>query len=683
MRLYAATIFLSAFLLFLVQPIIAKQILPWFGGSASVWATCLVFFQTVLLFGYAYADWSTRSLKPRAQAVVHVTLLAVSLALLPIIPDVQWKPGAEEAAGPALSILALLGATIGLQYFLLSTTSPLVQAWFWRRFHHAVPYRLFALSNAASLLALLLYPVLIEPTFTLLRQSISWSVAYAVFAVLCAATALVTLKHSRSAPEATVQSDEAQSAAPTAAPSVRERLLWVALAAMSSCLLLAVTNHLTQNVPSIPFLWVVPLSLYLITFILCFDHPRWYVRPLFLGLAAIMLPVMAWFSESLNLWVAAPLYATGLFVLCMVCHGELYRMRPGPRHLTTFYLMIAVGGALGALAIGLGAPFVLRGYYELAITLGLCALLFAWRARGANAFVTGAALLVCAATVAIAAYELRDYRTDTRVMVRNFYGVVRTRDFHDPARFRAMYHGGINHGGQFLDPEYKRLPTTYFSRTSAYGRVFESLPPGPRKVGVLGLGAGALAAYARRGDTFRFYEIDPQVAAVAVSEFSFLRDTQAQVDVVLGDGRLSLEREPPQQYDLLAVDAFSGDSIPMHLITREAMATYLRHIKPDGAIIFQATNRFVDIAPVVERLAHEFGYTAVMVSDFPNHGKSAIDYWMSHTDQIIFTRNQALLQSDAVRSVAQPLKPKPGFRVWTDDFYNLYHVIKTQRNVDD
>jgi hypothetical protein len=672
MRLYASTIFLSAFLLFLVQPIIAKQILPWFGGSASVWATCLVFFQTALLFGYAYADWSTRSLKPRGQAALHIGLLMLSLALLPIIPDVRWKPGAD-ASGPAMSILALLGATIGLQYFLLSTTSPLVQVWFWRRYHHAVPYRLFALSNLASLLALLAYPVAIEPVLTLVHQSVSWSVAYAVFAVLCAATALATLRHTSAASS----TETAEAAADTSPPpNWRQRALWVALAAMSSCLLLAVTNHLTQNVPSIPFLWVVPLSLYLITFILCFDHPRWYVRPLFLALAAIMLPVMAWFSESLDLWVAAPLYATGLFVLCMVCHGELYRMRPGPRHLTTFYLMIAVGGALGALAIGLGAPFVLHGYYELAITLGLCALLFAWRARGAHALVTAGALAVCAATIGVASYELRDYRRDMRVMVRNFYGVIRTRDFHDPANFRAMYHGAINHGGQFLDEQYKRMPTTYFSTTSAYGRVFASLPPAPRKVGILGLGAGALAAYARPGDTFRFYEIDPQVAAVAVSEFSFLRDAPAQTDIILGDGRLSLERERPQNYDLLAIDAFAGDSIPMHLITREAMAQYLRHIKPDGVIIFQATNRYVDIAPVVERLAAESGFSALLVSDTPDQSKGPIDYWMSHTDQIIVTRNAALLQSNAIRTAASPLKPRPGFRVWTDDFYNLVHVLK-------
>ncbi|MGZ8197456.1 MAG: spermidine synthase [Burkholderiales bacterium] len=676
MVLYAATIFLSAFLLFLVQPIIAKQILPWFGGAASVWATCLVFFQTMLLFGYAYADWTTRSLKPRTQAILHAALLLASLALLPIIPDAAWKPGINDKTDPALAILALLGATIGLQYFLLSTTSPLVQAWFWRRYHHAVPYRLFALSNFASLLALLSYPVLIEPVFALVRQSVSWSVAYAVFAVLCVAAAVSTLRYSANAPAA--PADQAPAAAGSErAPGISQRALWVALSGVGSCLLLAVTNHLTQNVASIPFLWVVPLSLYLVTFILCFDQPRWYVRPLFLLLAAAMLPAMAWYSDSLDLRTAAPLYTAGLFVCCMVCHGELYRSRPGPRYLTTFYLMIAVGGALGALLIGIGAPSLLKGYYELGITLILCALLFAWRARGTRWWVTGAAAAVCVATVALTLQNVREYRTDARVMVRNFYGVVRTRDFTDPVLFRAMYHGPINHGGQLLDPALRRQPTTYFSRTSGYGRVFESLPPAQRSVGIIGLGAGALAVYARRGDTFRFYEIDPQVAAVAVSEFSFLRDSPAQTDIVLGDGRLSLERESPQGYDVLAIDAFSGDSIPMHLLTRQAMESYLKHLKPDGTIVFQATNRFVDISPVVARLAAEFGFTAVLVSDQPDVSySSGPRYWDSSTDQIIVTRNKSLLNAPAIRAAAETLALQPGFPLWTDDFYNMLQVLK-------
>jgi SAM-dependent methyltransferase len=259
--------------------------------------------------------------------------------------------------------------------------------------------------------------------------------------------------------------------------------------------------------------------------------------------------------------------------------------------------------------------------------------------------------------------------------VRNFYGVVRTRDYATPVPFRAMYHGGINHGGQLLDAALRNRPTSYFAPTSGYGRVFASLPDAPRRVGVIGLGAGALAAYARRGDLFRFYEIDSQVAAVAVSEFTYLSDSPAQIEIALGDGRLSLEREPPQQYDLLAIDAFSGDSIPMHLITREAMAAYLRHLKPDGVIVFQATNRFVDIAPVVERLAAANGMTAVLVSDSAENGEGA-DYWISDTDQIIVTKNARLLAAEPIQLVAQPLPPRPDFRVWTDDFYNLLRILK-------
>jgi hypothetical protein len=338
--------------------------------------------------------------------------------------------------------------------------------------------------------------------------------------------------------------------------------------------------------------------------------------------------------------------------------------------------MIAVGGALGALLIGLGAPSFLPGYYELGITLVVCTLLFAWRTRGAAWWITSTAIIICGVTAGLAVRNVHDYRTDARVMVRNFYGVVRTRDFDDPSPFRAMYHGSINHGGQLLESAYRREPTTYFSHTSGYGRAFASLPDSPRKVGVIGLGAGALAAYARKGDIFRFYEIDPQVAAIAWVEFSYLRDSPAQTDIVLGDGRLSLEREVPQGYDLLAIDAFSGDSIPMHLLTREAMKAYTRHIKPDGVIVFQATNRFVDISPVVERLAADFGYTAVLVSDQPDTNSNGPEYWRSSTDQIIVTRNSALLARPAIGSVAARLSPRPGFRVWTDDFYNLLRVLK-------
>jgi SAM-dependent methyltransferase len=669
MLLHAATIFLSAFLLFLVQPVIAKQILPWFGGAAAVWATCMVFFQSALLFGYAYSDWTTRFLAPRRQAWLHIALLALSLLILPIIPGAQWKPG-EEGGEPTLMILGLLGATIGLPYFLLSTTSPLVQAWFWQRFRHAVPYRLFALSNLASLMALLSYPVLIEPFVPLLAQSWVWSSAYGVFVLLCGTTALLGTR----GPAAPALAAKVEGGGDKA-PAMGDLLLWIALSAMGSSLLLAVTNHLTQNIASIPFLWVAPLSIYLITFILCFDHPRWYHRGVFIALAAALLPVMAWYSDSLDLWTAAPLYAAGLFVCCMFCHGELTLLKPAPRHLTIFYLMVSIGGAIGALLVGVAAPILLSGYYELGIALTACAALLYHRTLAGRWWLAAATLAVVVATAAFTVAGVTEYLQNTRVIVRNFYGVVRTRDYATPVPFRAMYHGGINHGGQLLDAALRGRPTSYFAPTSGYGRVFASLPDAPRRVGVIGLGAGALAAYARAGDVFRFYEIDPQVAAVAVSEFTYLRDSPAQVDIVLGDGRLSLEREPVQNYDVLAVDAFSGDSIPMHLITREAMAAYLRHLKPNGVIVFQATNRFVDIAPVVERLAASFGLTAVLVSDVAESDEGA-DYWVSDTDQIIVTRNARLLAAEPIQSVAQPLPARPDFRIWTDDFYNLLRILK-------
>ena len=667
MLLYVATSFVSAFLLFVVQPVIAKQILPWFGGAAAVWATCLVFFQSVLLLGYAYADWTARRLGPRPQAWLHVALLAASLLVLPIAVGERWKPTGDGE--PVVAILLLLGATIGLPYLLLSSTSPLVQAWFWRRFHHAVPYRLFALSNLASLLGLLCYPVLVEPFLSLSVQSTAWSLGYALFAALCAATALSTPREALgSAPV------EGGVAPVAAAPTAGDRMLWLCLSAMGSCLLLAVTNHLTQNVASVPFLWVAPLSIYLVTFILAFDHPRWYRRRVFLPATAVLLLAMAWYGDSLDLWTTAPIHAVGLFACCMFCHGELARLAPAPRFLTAFYLMLALGGAAGALLVGIAAPTLLPGHFELGIALVACALLLVVRSLAVGWWAGAASAAVLVGTAVLVVLAVQEYLGSARVMARSFYGVVRTRDFATPLPYRALYHGGIDHGGQ-LAPPHGREPGSYFGRTSGYGRTFASLGDGPRRVGVIGLGAGALTAYARAGDLFRFYEIDPEVVRLASTEFTFLADSPGRVEVIVGDGRLALEREPSQGYDLLAIDAFSGDSIPMHLLTREAMATYVRHVKPGGVIVFQATNRFVDIAPVVERLAAAFGWRAVLIADEPSEDDRA-KYAVSYTSQIIVSRNPGLLEAAPIAAAAEPLPVQPKFPVWTDDFHNLVSILK-------
>ena len=662
---YAATIFISSFLLFLVQPIIAKQILPWFGGSAAVWTTCLVFFQSALLAGYAYADLTTR-LGPRRQALLHVALLVASLAFLPILASPGWKPTGDESPIPA--ILLLLAATIGLPYFLLSTTTPLLQAWYWRRFEAAVPYRLFALSNFASLIALLGFPVLFEPLLTLPQLGWLWSGLYVVLVALCASIAW----RSKDAFPAAAIGD----AGPHAAPAWGAQLQWFAFSAMGSVMLLATTNHVTQNIASVPFLWVLPLSLYLLSFILAFDHPRWYRRWVFVAALAGLVPAMAWSMNSLDLRIAAPLYFAGLFAACMWCHGELALLRPDPRHLTRFYLMLSLGGAAGAVLVAIAAPIALRGYFEHGIALLLLALLMAWRLPGA-ARIVGLAVLVV--TVGLVGRGYADYSRDVRVMARDFYGVVRTRDHDSPVPYRAMYHGSIMHGGQLLGDAYRNRPSDYFGPHTGYGRAFGGLralrPKAPLNVGIIGLGAGVIAAYGRPGDEFVFYEISPRVVDIAAREFSFLRDTAARSAVVLGDGRLSLEREAPRAYDLLGIDAFAGDSIPMHLITREAMALYVKHLKPDGVIVFQATNRFVDLMPVVKRLAMEFGFDAVLVSDSPENTADA-DYWYSSTDQVIVTRNRALLESPIVAAGATPIAARGDLRVFTDAHHNLLRILK-------
>ena len=668
---YASTIFLSAFLLFLVQPIIAKQILPWFGGSSAVWTTALVFFQSTLLAGYAYADWTTR-LGVRRQTLLHIGLLVLSLATLPILAAADWKPRGDE--DPIVRILLLLTATIGLPYFLLSTTTPLLQSWYWRRFKAAVPYRLFALSNFASLLALLGFPVLLEPWFGLIELGWAWSIAYGVFALLCAGTAWASLQNAREfgyGPAATATA----TGAATAPPSALRQVTWLALAAMASIMLLAVTNHVTQNIASVPFLWVLPLSIYLASFILTFDHPRWYQRTLFIAALSVLTPAMAWLIPSLELVRAASVFFGGLFVACMFCHGELASMKPDPRWLTRFYLMLSLGGALGAVLIAIVAPLVLPGYFEVNIALVLLALTLSLRLRGTWRIF---GLAVFAVTAFFSVRGAQEYARDVRVMERDFYGVVRTRDRDDPVPYRSMFHGGIVHGGQLLGEHSQNRASDYFGPSSGYGRLFEALNqvrPQPRRVGIIGLGAGVLASYGRPGDAFTFYEISPRVVDMANDEFTFLRYSAAKIQVVMGDGRLSLERAVAQSYDILGIDAFAGDSIPMHLVTREAMALYVRHLAPDGVIVFQATNRYIDLMPVVKRLASEFGMEAVLVSDLPGF-KSGPQYWLSPTDQILVSRDKALLRAGSLGYVATAIEERANLPTFTDAHHNMFRVLK-------
>ena len=679
MVLVAATVFTSAFLLFLVQPIIAKQILPWFGGNASVWTVCMVFFQLVLLGGYAYADALVRRCAPRTQAIVHTALLGASLAFLPILAAESWKPA--PGTEPTARILLLLAMTIGLPYFLLSTTGPLLQAWFARRFPGATVYRLFALSNLASLAALIAYPPLIEPATSLQTQSWAWSGVYVLFAALCAASAWAAAKSVSFSQDLKPESEEK---AQTPKPS--DYTLWLALSALGSLMLLAVTSHITQNVASVPFVWIVPLVLYLLSFILVFDvggsraKSGWYARAWGLpALFALMLG-MSWFLYEnlgvMDIRTSIALYSAGLFAACMFCHGELAAMRPAPRYLTRFYLMISIGGAGGGLFVGLIAPRIFTIFVELPIALVACgtlAALLTWRsARNRIQFVVPVAALAVTAAVAWHGYQYVEYiHGNAILMTRNFYGTLRVKEYDrsDEHTTRALVHGVINHGWQYTEPALRTQPISYFGPGSGIARALDYYEQGPRRVGVIGLGVGVFTAWGKPGDSFRIYELDPDVVKIAREQFWYLSESRAKIEVITGDGRLNMERDAPQGFNLISVDAFSSGSIPIHLLTREALRAYRRHLAPGGVVVYNVTNRFVNLAPLLNLVAEAEGMNALLINDSPSEDK------YSSTAYVLVTDNAKLL-ADKRFEDADEIVPIPGLTAWTDGFNNLFKVVR-------
>jgi len=667
--LHAAVIALSSLLLFLVQPLIARLILPWFGGGAAVWTTCMLFFQTLLLAGYAYAHASNARLAPRPQAILHVALLAAAAATLPIAPAEAWKPEGDDE--PITAILLLLAVAVGLPYFVLSATSPLVQAWFARERPGANPYRLFALSNVASLAALIGYPLLVEPRLTNGEQVSGWSWLFALFALGCAWLAWRAGGLRGAAPAAPAEAPP---------PARRDYVHWLALSAAGSAMLLAVTNHLTQNVAAIPLLWLAPLTLYLVTFILAFEG-GFYRSELFWSVCLVWLMGMAWLlvdhDYQFDLPVQLGMYLSGLFVTCLFCHGELYRLRPAPRHLTAFYLTIAAGGALGGVAVAVVAPLAFNGYYELGLTMIAVAFLASLRCATLNPVARNMGLAVLMAVTGATLYDALRFQKDVRLASRNFYGVLRVKEYGAPGdtnHMRRLLHGVIMHGEQFLHPDFRGMVTTYYQHSSGVGAALLARRgrPGAMHVGVIGLGTGTLAAYGRKGDRFRFYEINPRVVDLAGREFAYLADSEAEIEMALGDARLSLEREPPQDFDILAVDAFSSDAIPVHLITKEALALYLRHVKPDGIVAFHVSNRFLDLVPVVARLATENQAHAVLVAEGADEDDSR-----THSDWVLVSRDARALKAKEIEEAgAEPAEDRPELRTWTDDYSNLVHILK-------
>ena len=668
---YASTIALSAFLLFQVQPIIGKMVLPWFGGSAAAWTTCMLFFQVALLLGYLYSHLSSQYLAPRRQALLHAALLLAACMVLPIAPDAAWKPTATD--DPALLLLGLLTATIGLPYFLLSTTGPLVQFWYARGHPGGMPYRLFALSNFASLLGLLSYPLAFEPAFTVRQMSYGWSAGFGVFAVLCASLALRSARFSSAAPPRPA-SDTGE------LPTLRDYMLWCALAAAPTVVLMSATSHLTANIAPVPLLWVLPLALYLLTFILCFESERWYRRWLFLPLMAALSPLLIGgtsYPSLLPRGIAWPtlLYCAGIFVYCMACHGELARIKPPPARLTAYYLMISIGGAVGGLFTGLLAPRLFNDDYELPLAcIGAMVIVavasFHRPTQPMQREGWVKAIAFCSTLVGMLWGASVLWPTAQTTKARNFYGTVKIKDVeYGGVKQRQLTHGVIVHGRQFISPpSQRRWPTTYYGSDGGAGiGIAATRGAGPQSVAIIGLGAGTMAAYCRPGDVYRFYEINPLVSQFAEKHFSFLQDCPARVSVAIGDARLVLDAEAPRHFDVLAVDAFSGDSVPVHLLTREAFAIYFRHLKPDGVLAIHISNRYLDMAPVVKRAADSFQRAAFLSDSKADNVRGT-----NASQWVLVGPRERLSRFTGLRE----LKAAPRVRAWTDDYSSLLGIMK-------
>nr|MBA2690748.1 fused MFS/spermidine synthase [Burkholderiales bacterium] len=498
-------------------------------------------------------------------------------------------------------------------------------------------------------------------------------VVYIAFIALAGASALFGLRHG--ADSGAARDEPAPTEAP---PKVSQRLAWFTFAALGSFLLLAITNHVCTNIASIPFLWVAPLSLYLLSFILCFDGRGWYRRRLnFLLTGALLIPMaglLASATLTLDLKLIVPLYLAGLFISCMFCHGELALRKPSPTYLTGFYLMISLGGAVGALLVGVIAPHALPGYFELGFGLTAVALLLTSQLRREVLPYKVAGFIVTVAVAAAWVYQIEIYSAQTRLMARNFYGSLRTWDTTISGELiRKFVHGAILHGHQFLSAERSRQPTTYYAETSGVGRALTALNSSNRRIGVIGLGAGTLAVYGKAGDYLRVYEINPQVIDIALKEFTFIGMSPAKIDIVLGDARLNLEKEAAQRFDLLVIDAFSGDAIPVHLITREAVAVYHRHLQPGGVLAFHVTNRYLQLAPVVKQLADSYGLSSVLVGDEPLSTDKEI---YSSTDWVLVSANKKFLQQETFQQAAKAIIDYPNRHPWTDDFNNLLQILK-------
>jgi len=774
--LFAVTMFVSAGLLFCVQPMIAKMIMPILGGSPAVWIICMLFFQAMLLGGYVWAHWVTSWSQPRWQAVAQVGLLLLPLLLM-ILPIriAAWEIASVPHTGyPTPWLIRVLLLAVGLPFFVLSTTAPLMQKWLADIGHTGGkdPYFLYGASNLGSMLALLGYPLWMEPSFTLGGQSWVWTAGYAVLVLLMLVSATVIWKNGNTASSHPISEhdpspkiDDGESSFVDLRSSIHDpqlswsrRLRWLVLALVPSSMMLGVTMYLTTDIAPIPLLWVIPLAIYLLTFILVFA--RWVIVPH--RLMVRILPVVALvlmfllFAEDMKppIWLLIPLHLLMLFTTAMVCHGELARDRPPPARLTEFYLWLALGGVLGGIFNGIIAPLIFRRVLEYPLVIILACLLRPgvsgewlvvtrrkrWFTTHHSPLTThhlhrwvpqtsptlldwilpvGLGLLTCAAVLILPAVGLRSAQWSVGLMAgipavvcyffvdrplrfalglgaimvagifytgaqgkiiyleRNFFGVVRVTLDRD-GEYRQVVHGNTIHGRQSLDPARRHEPLAYFHRSGPIGKAFAFFNPShpTARVGVIGLGAGSLACYAQPKQHWTFYEIDPAVEYIATHYFTFLEDCKAGTpEVILGDARLRLQEADDGYYDMIVLDAFSSDVVPIHLLTREALQLYLSKLNPVGILCFHCSSRYLELKPVLANLARDAGLICIAREDLnvtepeKKEGKEPSQWVMMAwpgTDLDMLTK----------RGLWERMPGQESVRVWTDDYSNILQVFK-------
>jgi hypothetical protein len=723
---YAGAIFLSAALLFAVQPLFAKMVLPRLGGSPSVWSVAMVFFQGVLLAGYAYAHLITTRLPGRMSVLVHLAVMIAAIAALPLAIASGW--GRPPAQGEAFWLLGLFTVSIGLPFFALSANGPLLQAWFARTGHPAAgdPYFLYAASNIGSFLALISYPLVVEPFTRLGQQTFGWSLGFYTLIVLIAACGLLLLRSRDMLPQPVTRPIAGGGMTPAAAPTWRDAALWTALAAVPSGLLIAVTAHLSTDVAAAPFLWVAPLALYLLTFVVVFSSKpliphRWMLlaQPVVVGLLVALIA----YNPLDRIFTVMGVHVVAFFVLTMVCHGELARRRPPARYLTAFYMWMSFGGVLGGVLAALVAPrlFASVAEYPLLIVLALLCRPGHWFASGrleralsltvlaaaavaavvfiifrgqltGNWFVAAVAaplvlgvllarnVLVLATLVALSLLVVRFHgnESDDRDYIRSFFGVYKIAESED-GLFRVLRHGTTEHGAQRIrnadrtPATGKPEPLTYYHPKSPMAQGIAAVrarKQGPLRMAVVGLGTGTLACYVEPGDKLDFYEIDPAVVRIAQdpARFTYLRDCAPDARMIVGDARLTLADAPAGQYDVMVIDAFSSDAIPVHLLTKEAMAIYLASMAPDGVILIHVSNRHMELVSVVAGIASAHDLTTI--SNNSDEGSDDENYLFSSTVTAVARAEEDFgsLWDDDEWTLEEADEKQ---WVWTDDYSNI------------